>query len=99
MILTIRVDGGLAQFPGLTRPITVDTAVLPHVAAHELEALVAESTFFSLPAAVGGAGEGRPTTWITIQDGTRSHTIRTPEPSPDPVLARLIAGVLRTARR
>ena len=86
-------DGGIAAFPGLNKPIVVDSADLPPAQARRLEQLVSDAHFFDLPAAPRalpkGAADIRSHT-ITVEDGGRSHTARLTEPIEDANLLALI---------
>lgn len=93
MQITLRTEGGLAAFPGLNRPITVDSAELPAPEATELVRLVEQAKFFDRPAVASalppGAADYREYT-ITVQDGDRQHTIRLADPVQDSDLQALL---------
>jgi hypothetical protein len=93
MHVQLETDGGIAFFPGLSRPVVVDSADLPKEQAARLQKLVDTARFFDLPAASAalpkGAADYRQYT-ITIQDGRRRHTVRLTDPVEDPNLAALI---------
>jgi hypothetical protein len=83
MRVELLTEGGIAFFPGLSKPIVVDSADLPPAEAQQLKQLVADARFFELPAAARalpkGGGDMRSHT-ITVKDGRRNHTVRLIEP-------------------
>jgi hypothetical protein len=99
--IQFQTEGGIAHFPGLSRPLIVDTTSLPPVECAQLEALVRAAVFFNLPAQVGfpspKAADYRTYT-ITVEDAGRLHMIRVTEPVADPSLEALI-DALRTRQR
>ncbi len=88
-----QTEGGIAFFPGLSEPVTIDGDELPEEDAVELERRVEEARFFDLPARVSepqrGAADYRQYT-ITVEDGGRSHTVRAVDPVEDPGLQTLV---------
>lgn len=86
-------EGGFASFPGLRAPIAIDTAELREEEAAELVRCVEEARFFERPEGpeepASGAADLRLHT-VTIEDGTRSRTVRVYEPIEDPALRALI---------
>jgi hypothetical protein len=101
MRITFRADGGFAHFPGLDRPLTVDTSELPDEEAARIDGLVRAAGFFERPSEAGAASpdvrDGRRYT-IAIDDGPRSHTVVAADPVADESLHALIAH-LQTAQR
>lgn len=100
MRITFQTEGGFAHFPGLNKPLTLDTSALPERDAAGLSDLVARADFFARAAQVG-AGEGKAdyrTYNITVEDAGRSHSVRVVEPVEDPHLQALIDG-LRSRQR
>jgi hypothetical protein len=93
MRITFQSDGGFAYFPGLDRPVTVDTSELPGDQAARIEGLVRAAGFFERPAqsraAAPGAADHRTYT-ISVDDGAQSHTVTTTDPVEDPGLSALI---------
>jgi hypothetical protein len=93
MRIHFQSDGGLAYIPGLSRPRTVDTALLPAGEAAALEDLVQRAEFFAKPVEIGtpapGSADQRAFT-ITVEDAHRSHTVKVTEPVSDPALATLL---------
>jgi len=96
-----QTEGGFAYFPGLSKPVTVDTASLPSADAAELEGLVHAARFFDQPAQMGSPGAGAAdyrTYTISVEDAGQSHTIRAIEPVGDPSVQALI-DALRVRQR
>lgn len=94
-------EGGIAHFPGLARPVTVDTDHLAKEEGEYLRQYVDASRFFDLPATVGvppkGAADYRQYT-LTVDDGRKKHTVRIPEPVEDPNLRELIQAVRKQVK-
>jgi hypothetical protein len=94
--VTVRVEGGFAAFPGLSRPVMVDTALLGTADAAELIRLVEAANFFKLPAVANrpppGAADYRTYHVAVEQDGTH-HAVQAVDPLPEPHLSALIAFV------
>ncbi|HWQ12108.1 MAG TPA: protealysin inhibitor emfourin [Roseiflexaceae bacterium] len=101
MRVQFRTEGGSAYFPGLSRPVTIDSADLPGEEMDELRRLVAAARFFDQPALVGapprGAADYQQHT-ITIEEGGRRHTVRVTDFATDPDL-RALLDYLRTKAR
>jgi hypothetical protein len=102
MRITFQSDGGFGYFPGLNRPVTVDTSELPGDEAARIEGLVRAAGFFERPA-VGrtpapGAADHRTYT-ISVDDGARSHTVTATDPVEDAGLSALIGHLQAEQRR
>jgi len=98
MRIELKSDGGVANFPGLSRAVVVDTNhLLPEECDH-LSQLLTAAGFFDLPAVVGpprsGAADYRKHT-ITVTQGPRKHTIEVFEPIANHALANLIEYLKR----
>jgi hypothetical protein len=94
MRMQVRIEGGLARFPGLAKPIDLDTDTLPAQDAQEMRHLVTAARFFELPASIGqplarGAADYRRYI-ITVDDGPAHHTVEATDPVSNPHLAALI---------
>ena len=93
MRIQFKTEGGIAYLPGLSAPVTIDTAELPEPEAGELMRLVEEARFFDQPSIVGpparGAADYRTYT-VTIEDGGRHHTVRFADPVGDGGPQRLL---------
>ena len=101
MLIQFQVEGGLAHFPGLSQPVTFDTAKLPKAEAAELRQLVDAAQFFDLPATAGsrrGAADYRQYT-ITVEQGGRRHTVRLADPIEGEALQALVDYLSREASR
>ncbi len=91
-------EGGIAHFPGLSAPVTIESDKLSDADAAELKRLVGAAQFFSLPSTLdapprGAADYHRYT--VTIDSGTCRHTVQLTEPIADPAIQGLVA-FLRT---
>jgi hypothetical protein len=97
--VTVAVDGGIAPFPGLARPFTVDAAELPPDEAAELARLVEESGFFELPEQPAQPGDPDARTYtVTVQRGSDSRTLTLTDPLPNSALRQLINLVEKRRR-
>ena len=71
--------GGIAYFPGLNKPITIEVDQLNAKTAEELKRLVDASHFFDLPAAIGVPAKGMADYQfytLAISDSHRQNTVR-----------------------
>ena len=93
MRVELQTDGGVAYFPGLNKPIVVNSHELPNQKAARLQQLIDTARFFELPAASRslpkGAVDMRRYT-ITVEDGRRRRTVRLNDPVEDRHLQALI---------
>lgn len=98
MKVEFTTSGGVAYFPGLSRPVTIDGDALPEAETRTLARLVQAADFFDRPTSLGapppGAADMREYT-ITVEDGGRRHSLRLADPIEDPALQDLLA-FLRT---
>ena len=97
MRIEFKREGGIAHFPGLSKPATIDTEQLSHEERAELESLVEEVGFFELPVSSPpprGAADYYQYT-VTVEAGGRRHTVRFTDLMEDPKLQRLLT-ILRT---
>ena len=102
MRATIMTEGGLACFPGLARPVTIDTGELGPADAARLEALVEAARFFEQPAQTGqararGAADLQQHE-VTIELEGRCHTATIAEPIADPALRDLVRFLQQQAQ-
>jgi emfourin len=101
MHVQFKTEGGVAYFPGLSKPVTLDSADLPQAEADALQHLVEAAHFFDLPAEARalrrGAADYHQYT-ITIEDGQRHHTIRLADPIDSPELQALVAFLREKTR-
>lgn len=92
MRIDFSVDGGIAAFPGLAKPVTIDCDVLPPTATARLRKLVRRADFFARPA--HGPATRMPDArayTIAIDDGPRCRTLTLTEPIADTALRDLVA--------
>lgn len=88
--------GGIAYFPGLNKPITVEVDQLDVKDTEELKRLVDASHFFALPAAIGVPAKGMADYQfytLAISGKDRQHSVRILVPVEDPALLDLIQVV------
>jgi hypothetical protein len=101
MRVQLKIEGGLAHFPGLSQPTLIDGAALPAEEADELRRLVEAARFFDRPSTVGapspGAADYRRYT-ISIEEGGRQHTVTLVDPVADPDLQKLLRFLQAKAR-
>jgi len=92
MQIQLKVSGGVAYFPGLSKPIVVDTNTLPQQQADELRQLVDKVHFFDLPPVIGspppGAADYQQYS-ITVDDGDKHHEVQVTDPIGNPDLQAL----------
>ena len=100
MRVQLKIEGGLAYFPGLSKPITIDSNALPPQEADKLKQLLDAAHFFDLPpvlkAPAPGAADYQQYT-ITVDDDSNHHTVRMTDPVEDPNLQALLT-YLKTHR-
>ena len=93
MRVELQTEGGIAFFPGLNKPVVLNTSDLPKEQAAQLQQLIASTHFFDLPAASRslpkGAADMRRYT-ITVEDGRRRRTVHLNDPIEDARLQALI---------
>lgn len=93
MRIQFKLEGGVAHFPGLSQPITIDSDELPEEEADRLERLVNAAHFFDLPSVTSpplrGAADYRRYT-ITVEDSQRRHTVQLVDPIQDPDVQALL---------
>jgi len=101
MRVEFQSDGGLAVFPGLQTPSSIDVDALPASDANRLRQLFRATNFFDLPAHIGtpprGAADMRTYT-ISIEDGGQRHTVHVAEPITDATLQELVDALQARAR-
>ena len=98
MRIAVSVDGGLAAFPGLRRPRTIDCSRLSPARAARLQELVDAARFFSAPPPAPARGADLRSYVIEIDDGRQCRTLTIPEPIADAGLAALVAELRACAR-
>jgi|KBSSwiStaDraftv2_1062776.scaffolds.fasta_scaffold946064_2 hypothetical protein len=102
MRIVFTTEGGLAFFPGLSRPIVIDSHDLSAAEAAELERLLDSARFFELPedsrALHRGAADYRQYT-VRVENRYRRHTVRLADPVENPQLQALLDFLRRHAQR
>jgi hypothetical protein len=93
MRIELQTEGGMAFFPGLSKPIVLNSNDLSKAQSDQLQKLLVSARFFELPAASRsvpkGAADMRRYT-ITVEDGRRRRTVRLIDPIEDTQLQKLI---------
>jgi hypothetical protein len=101
MVIQFESEGGFGYFPGLSRPLRIDTSKLAPEQAKHLEELVDHAEFFDQPSRLSaphpGAADFRSYT-ITVEDGDRTHTVKTDDITENAELQPLV-DYLRAAQR
>lgn len=94
MRIEFSVDGGIAAFPGLAKPVTIDCATLPAADTAHLRELVHRADFFARPThrTSAKAPDTRAYT-IAIDDGPQCRTMTVTEPIADTALGDLVAAL------
>jgi hypothetical protein len=99
MRIDFRIDGGLAAFPGLATPVTIDCDALPPKETAHLRELVDRADFFALPGEPASASlpDARAYT-IAVDDGRQCRTLTVTEPIANAALRDLVAELRAHAR-
>ncbi|QSQ13997.1 protealysin inhibitor emfourin [Myxococcus landrumensis] len=99
--LQLSQHGGLAAFPGLARPRSVELDALPAEEAKALEDSLRAARFLELPPVVGSATHGadRRSYTLTVEEEGRSHTVQVMEPVEDSHLRELLSRAKKATRR
>jgi hypothetical protein len=91
--IQFKMEGGIAYFPSLNKPITLDSDTLPKQECDELKRLVNAIRFFDLPTRMSslstGAADYRQYT-ITVENEGKQHTVHLTDPIEDPNLQALL---------
>lgn len=86
-------EGGLGSFPGLARPIVIDTDSLEKDEAAKLKKLIEAAGFFDLPAVLGSPAKGSADyqySIVVVDDGVRRHSVRILDSAETPPLQALL---------
>jgi hypothetical protein len=96
--IDFHVEGGLAAFPGLAKPVTLHCDALPPDERNHLTDLVRRADFFALPPQDphSGGPDTRAYT-IAIDDGGRCRTVKVREPIANPALRDLVDALRQKA--
>ena len=101
MKVEFTTSGGVAYFPGLSQPVTIDGAALPEAEVRTLARLVEAARFFDRPAETGSPPSGAADMQeyaITVEDGGRRHSLRVTDPIEDSALQELVAFLQAKAK-
>jgi hypothetical protein len=93
MRVQLKMEGGLAYFPGLSKPITIDTDALPAEEVDKLKQLLNAAHFFDLPSVINTAAPGAADYHqytLTVDDDSKHHTVRLTDPIGDSNLQALL---------
>jgi hypothetical protein len=95
-----QMEGGLAYFPGLAKPVTIDTGELPADQAQALEGQINAADFFNKSSTTdrkAGMGADMQQYTIKVTDGARQNTLKLQDPVEDPQLQTLLNNLRKTA--
>ena len=98
MRIAFSMDGGIASFPALRRPVTLECDRLPPERSARLKALVEGARFFTTAPAAALPGADRRSYTVEIDDGVQCRTLTVAEPIGDAALRALIAEIRDCAR-
>ncbi len=93
MRITFEMEGGFACFPGLNRPLIIDTQQMEAAQALQIESMIKNARFFELPPHVGSPASGAAdyqTYIVTVEEGQRSHVVRACDPIGNTALQELV---------
>jgi hypothetical protein len=92
MRVRFRTTGGMAAFPGLAAPRTIDVDALDPAVRTALQRMLEAAHFFDLPARlpVAPGSADYQSYEITVEDAGRVHTVVASDPVRDPALQALI---------
>lgn len=95
----VRIEGGLAHFPGLAKEQTVSFDDLDTTARQELTQLADQANFFECAAANDPARPDARTYTVGLTIDGRSRELRVAEPIRDPALAKLVSVVRQLSKQ
>lgn len=103
MRITFQVEGGLAHFPGLAKPLTIETADLPAEERIHLEGLIASAGAWNRPEQPVPARTSQPmrdyrTYTLELADGSRHRRLQFTDPVP-PELSPLVRALQAEQKR
>jgi hypothetical protein len=99
MRIAFRSEGGIAAFPGLAKPVTIQCDALPTEEGARLRALVERANFFALPKQTrpdADIADARSYT-IEVDDGAQCRTVTIREPIADPAVRALVSALRERA--
>jgi CHASE2 domain-containing sensor protein len=95
----VRIEGGLAHFPGLAAERVVPFDRLDAPERDEIVALAGEAHFFECEPPRALAGPDARTYILFLAIDGRSREVRVAEPIADPALAKLVTKLRQVAQR
>jgi hypothetical protein len=95
----VRIEGGLAHFPGLAKEQTVSFDDLATPQRQELATLADQADFFGCTAPNDPARPDARTYTLGLTIDGRSREIRVAEPIHDPAMAKLVSVVRRLSKQ
>lgn len=101
MRIEFEQKGGIAYFPGLSKPVTIDVDSLDAEEVEELKRLVKSARFFDLPKATKSPTRGAADSQryvLSIEDGERRHTVWIHVPIEDQALLNLVHAVQKQVK-
>jgi hypothetical protein len=93
MKIRFSIDGGLASFPGLRKPVTIDAAALSPADGMRLRKLVAHAGLAAASATDPAPAPDARCYTLAIDDGGACTTLKLSEPIADPALRDLVAAL------
>jgi hypothetical protein len=91
----VRIEGGLAHFPGRVNEKVVSFAELDPPQREELTSLADQADFFDCKASTDSVRPDARTYTIRLTIDHRSRELRVAEPIRDPALAKLVSAMRR----
>jgi hypothetical protein len=95
----VRIEGGLAHFPGLAKEQSVSFGDLDSPERQELTILAKQAGFFDCSPANDTARPDARTYTVGLTIDGRSREIRLADPIRDPAMAKLVSVVRRLSKR
>lgn len=105
MRIHFKMEGGIAFFPGLSKPLIIESNQLSKDEDRELRRLIDAARFFDQPGIINTPPPGARDYYrytITVEEAGKRHTIEMVDPIEDPDLARLVTFLkakMREVRR
>ncbi|MDZ7290744.1 MAG: hypothetical protein ONB44_18580 [candidate division KSB1 bacterium] len=96
MRIEFKTEGGFAFFPGLSKPVTIDSDEFSDDEVNELQRLLQTTRFFDLPTQMSKAAPQAADMQkykITIKDKKISHTVQLHDTLDDPDLQKLLTFI------
>ena len=94
MRIDFRMDGGIAAFPGLAKPVSIDCEALPAAETARLRTLVERAGFFARVWKKNRPPSSTPDArayTIAVDDGGQCRSLTVTEPIADDALRELVA--------